>query len=45
MKVKSHIGDVAPGYDGLQGGVVKCPVVIEMSQVVLKSLVHFKPGK
>lgn len=45
MKVKSHIGDVTPGYDGLQGGVVKCPVVIELSQVVPKSFVHFKPGE
>lgn len=45
MQVKSNIGDVVPGYDGLHGGVVKCPVVIQLSQVVPKSFIHFKPEK
>lgn len=43
VQVKSDIGDVVPGYDGLQGGVVKSPVVVELSQVVLEFFVHFKP--
>lgn len=45
MEVKSNISDVVSGSDGLHGGVVKCPVVIQLSQVVLKSFVHFKPEK
>lgn len=44
MQVKSNIGDV-PAYDGLLRGDVKCPVIIELSQVVLKSFVHFEPKK
>lgn len=43
MQVKSNISDVAPGYDRLQGGVVQRPVVIQLSQVVFKSFVHFNP--
>jgi len=45
MQVKSNIGDVVPRYDILHGGVVKRPVVIQLSQVVLKTFVHFKPVK
>lgn len=43
MEVKSNIGDVVPGCDELHGGVAKCPVVIQLSQAVVKSFVHFKP--
>lgn len=45
MQVKSNIGDVVPGYGGLHGGVVKCPVVIQLSQIVLRFFIHFKPEK
>lgn len=45
MKIKSNIGDVAPRYEGLHRGVVKCPGVIQLSQVILRSFIHFKPEK
>lgn len=45
MQVKSNICDVVPGYERLHGGVVKSPVLIQLSQVVLLSFIHFKSEK
>lgn len=42
MQVKSNVGDVVSGWDGLGGGVNR-PVVVQFSQVALKFSAHFGP--